>query len=191
MVISKVCTKCKEVKDSTEFRKQASNKDGLQYECKECINKRGKARYDAKKDHIIQKNIEWQNNHRGTHNKTARKYYYSINARLGRGLKKVIKSCLGLSSIDTKQFIGIDLDGFVAYIETKLPQGFLLSEYEKRWVLAFKEAPVDDSVLDNPEQISKYLDYNNLETVEKLSRKHTDFGGLVERRKKSLVSENS
>ncbi len=44
----KQCTKCKEVKELTEFAKQTSNKNGLQSKCKDC----DKAYYQVNKDKI-------------------------------------------------------------------------------------------------------------------------------------------
>ena len=33
----KVCSKCKEEKEQTEFYKRKTSKDGLRTECKECV----------------------------------------------------------------------------------------------------------------------------------------------------------
>ena len=42
----KRCTKCSEIKLLTEFNKDKTNKDGLQYKCKECSNKYSKSKYN-------------------------------------------------------------------------------------------------------------------------------------------------
>lgn len=42
---TKVCTKCKQEKDISDFHKKAKTKDGLRYECKTCRREYGKARY--------------------------------------------------------------------------------------------------------------------------------------------------
>lgn len=36
--MSKVCTECKQTKSTTEFNKCKTNKDGLQYNCKQCVS---------------------------------------------------------------------------------------------------------------------------------------------------------
>ncbi len=58
----KVCTKCKEQKPLTAFRKQSSTKDGLKYYCKECDNEMAKSYYSKNKNKIVDKVKERQKN---------------------------------------------------------------------------------------------------------------------------------
>lgn len=48
----KKCNKCKKEKPLTEFSKFKKTKDGLQYQCKDCVKSYDKARYEANKDKI-------------------------------------------------------------------------------------------------------------------------------------------
>ncbi len=60
MPIMKICTKCKEQKPLSAFRKQSSTKDGLKYYCKECDNQTAKKYYEKNKNKIIEKVTQWQ-----------------------------------------------------------------------------------------------------------------------------------
>jgi len=57
----KECSKCLETKELSEFSKCTSNKDGLQYKCRECNKKDNhKFRTEINPEH----HHEWQSNHR-------------------------------------------------------------------------------------------------------------------------------
>lgn len=60
METSKSCSKCKEVKPLSDFRKQKSTKDGYKYVCRKCDNDVQKQRYTTKKPDYIAKVKEWQ-----------------------------------------------------------------------------------------------------------------------------------
>src|ERR1039457_4713194 len=55
----KVCTKCKENKELTEFYKRKINKDGLQCQCKKCHGNCNK---------------KWKNNNKDAYNAARRKW---------------------------------------------------------------------------------------------------------------------
>ena len=74
----KVCTKCKEQKPLSAFRKQSSTKDGLKYYCKECDNQTAKKYYEKNKNKIISKVTECQKNNPDKV-KTYKKSYYGKN----------------------------------------------------------------------------------------------------------------
>tara|TARA_Y100001973_G_C5080122_1_gene272046 strand:+ start:72 stop:365 length:294 start_codon:yes stop_codon:yes gene_type:complete len=74
----KVCTKCKEQKPLTAFRKQSSTKDGLKYYCKECDNEMAKSYYSKNKNKIVDKVKEWQKNNPDKV-KNYKKSYYGKN----------------------------------------------------------------------------------------------------------------
>ena len=52
---TKVCSKCKIYKPLLEFYKQSDKKDGLTYQCKDCIAKRLKKYYIDNKQNILMK----------------------------------------------------------------------------------------------------------------------------------------
>ena len=54
----KVCAKCKESKELSEFSKNRSKKDGLSSYCKICDNKRTKDYQDRNKEEVLRKHRE-------------------------------------------------------------------------------------------------------------------------------------
>lgn len=48
--MTKYCGSCKQDKETTEFARNITKKDGLQNACKLCINRFSKARYERSKD---------------------------------------------------------------------------------------------------------------------------------------------
>jgi hypothetical protein len=60
LVITKVCTTCKNSKPLGSFRRQSKNKDGLKYTCVDCDDARARKRYYQKKDSIISNVKKWQ-----------------------------------------------------------------------------------------------------------------------------------
>ena len=58
----KKCTKCKEVKQLTDFSKSKNHKDGLQYECKSCKAEYAKHFYERMKfDSLYKLYIQFKN----------------------------------------------------------------------------------------------------------------------------------
>ena len=62
IIITKLCKKCGTEKPLSEFRKQSTTKDGLQYHCKICGSKIAKNRYEKSRKKIIKKVKVWQEN---------------------------------------------------------------------------------------------------------------------------------
>jgi dTDP-D-glucose 4,6-dehydratase len=60
--MEKECHKCHQFKDILEFNKMARSKDGLKTVCKKCDRCYNEERYALKKEKIISKVREWQNN---------------------------------------------------------------------------------------------------------------------------------
>lgn len=60
MEVLKRCTVCQVDKPLNEFNRQAANKDGLRYDCKECCAARNVERYTLKKAVIVDKVKNWQ-----------------------------------------------------------------------------------------------------------------------------------
>jgi len=69
--MEKMCTKCKEVKDSSEFSKDKNSKDGIYTICKDC--KKGYY-YNNKKEHSLFMKLYYQNNKEKI-NKQHKEYY--------------------------------------------------------------------------------------------------------------------
>jgi len=59
MTETKVCTKCSESKQLSEFNKRRASKDGLAYRCRDCLSIQKKAYYSSNSDKILAKNKSW------------------------------------------------------------------------------------------------------------------------------------
>ena len=55
----KKCSKCKETKQSSEFYKDNSKKDGYRPDCKACSKKRNKERYKENKEWFVEKSKKY------------------------------------------------------------------------------------------------------------------------------------
>lgn len=71
----KICNKCREEKELSEFRKDSSRKDGYEYVCKTCIRKKDENRYWSNPDKERDRGIKyyWDNLERQRNNSKAYK----------------------------------------------------------------------------------------------------------------------
>lgn len=58
IVLSKVCSSCKNEKNASEFRKQSRNKDGLKYVCKQCDDNKQRELYLRNREKRIKQVID-------------------------------------------------------------------------------------------------------------------------------------
>jgi len=79
--MDKVCTKCKELKPLTEFRKQSRTKDGRKYVCRPCDSAAARDRYSDKKKTYIKLVKEWQSNNKDKVKDYKKKYYKKTKKR--------------------------------------------------------------------------------------------------------------
>jgi hypothetical protein len=86
---TKRCTKCQEEKPATLefFSKHSGQKDGLNYCCKLCGNKRGKKYRENNKEKIAENNRRWNEKNRKEYSKQYRK------DNLEKCLKREAESC--------------------------------------------------------------------------------------------------
>lgn len=56
----RVCTKCREWKEFSEFYKSNSNKSGFDSKCKKCESERGKAKYQRNKESVLKRQTEYR-----------------------------------------------------------------------------------------------------------------------------------
>lgn len=77
--MDKTCTKCKELKPLSEFRKQSRTKDGYKYVCKPCDSAAARDRYSDKKKTYIKLVKEWQSNNKDKVKNYKKKYYQKVS----------------------------------------------------------------------------------------------------------------
>ncbi|MHA2246060.1 MAG: hypothetical protein ACXADY_13940 [Candidatus Hodarchaeales archaeon] len=71
----KRCSQCREMKPTYEFHKNKTRKDGLSPQCKECVGKRAKRRYKARREEYITKQREYSRRNMEKERERLRKYY--------------------------------------------------------------------------------------------------------------------
>lgn len=70
----KICTKCKEEKDVTQFNKAKKLRDGLTYYCKSCISESKKLYYQKNKDNVKSACLKYYNENRDAVNERNREH---------------------------------------------------------------------------------------------------------------------
>ena len=71
----KQCTKCISFKDTSEFSRNAKNKDGFRYACKSCEKKAAAAHYRKNSPKIKGQVVEWQEQNSNKTKEYKRDYY--------------------------------------------------------------------------------------------------------------------
>lgn len=56
----KICTKCNQPKELSEFKKQSATKDGLSYSCRVCAKLTAQSHYNNNKNKIISQVQNWK-----------------------------------------------------------------------------------------------------------------------------------
>lgn len=119
----KQCTKCKQVKELTEFNKSKHHKDGLKYQCKSC-----QADY-AK--YYIQKNKLRLNKHRVEYHKNRLQYddLYKLRYNLRNRINSAFKRKTHYNKPKTMEALGVDWEVAKAHIERQFKKGMSWSNY--------------------------------------------------------------
>lgn len=81
----KTCSKCKVEKSLSEYQKNKSNSDGLQYQCKQCRKETCRLSYkknfEKNADNRKKRDLEWRLNNREKHLAKLQKYRKSTNGK--------------------------------------------------------------------------------------------------------------
>lgn len=119
----KQCTKCKELKELTEFNKSKHHKDGLKYQCKSC-------QADYAKDYI-QKNKLRLNKHRVEYHKNRLQYdeLYKLRYNLRNRINRAFKRKTHYKKPKTIEALGVDWEVAKAHIERQFKKGMSWSNY--------------------------------------------------------------
>lgn len=89
----KKCTKCFDVKELSEFRRQKQNKDGYKYICKECDDEVQRQRYQAKKETCIKTVKEWQGKNHDKVKSYKRFYKQRHSIKFQNNEKRPVSDC--------------------------------------------------------------------------------------------------
>lgn len=93
----KTCSRCKEVKEVTEFNKHKGNIDGLQYNCNACRKAISAKYYDRTKEVQAEKSRRWREANIDRVKARGRKYYQENKEKIlqrqkGEGTKAYMRS---------------------------------------------------------------------------------------------------
>lgn len=83
------CSICHEIKDVSEFNKQAKAQNGLKYYCKECDKKKNHERYLKEKPRARYRAIKWQHEH-AKEFKDYKDYYFFLHPEKKQGKNKSV-----------------------------------------------------------------------------------------------------
>ena len=134
----KVCSGCKQHKNVSEYQKNKYKKDGMNNECRECVNRRYRMRSKAPKQY----DSEY-------------KLVTNLRSRMGAALRGKPKSQT------TKQLIGIDLETFTKWIEFQLEEGMTMKNYGSIWQLDHV-LPISSFNLLDEEELHKAMNWKNI-----------------------------
>ena len=172
--MSKTCTKCKKVKDLSEFYKDKGRSDGLRSHCKECIRA-----YDA--DPVYRKRkAERQREHRQTEEaKKQRRIadrarvksdHRKLTNALGRALNNFVR---GSDTPRNRKLLGCTLAEFRAHIESQFDpwmnwdnRGLNTGEYNVTWqfdhIIPYKAFPTVEELEDYKYVVCHYTNVRPL-----------------------------
>ena len=139
---TKVCTGCHRDLPIKEFRKQAKNKDGLQYQCKMCHSSLNEKRYNLKKDEIIAQNVEWQAKNIDKKREFCRKYANSIVGKVKSRFNDAFKRLFGDFRESFFHLTATTAEALVKTIEKEFID-HQLNNYGKTWVFQFVNKDFD------------------------------------------------
>ena len=184
----KICSKCKDEKDVSEFSKDRSRKDGYAHFCKKCMKdyrQSDKGKNSSRKSIIKNKKLQkiyrqsekgralykrYRQNEKG---KEARRINQSVKYReddefrlkmLLRGrLNKALKSQNVIKSQKTLDLLGCDLDHLKQHLESQFQEGMSWENYGE-WHIDHKK-PCAAFDLTNENEQKECFNFKNLQPL--------------------------
>jgi hypothetical protein len=134
-IMEKQCKKCQVVKPLTDYRKQSCQKDGHQNECRECMDKRARARYEEKKDQIKAASVDWSKNNRSARKRIVNRYNNSPSGKINERLNEALTRVLGKVRDIFPHIIGLSPSDLALYLHNKIPEGLTWDDYPEKWIV--------------------------------------------------------
>lgn len=169
----KQCTKCNEFKQTSDYYKDSSKKDGLRPDCKQC----NKQHYQYNKTQILNYHKQYYQNHktekaeyRKSRKTEAAEYrrlrkqndaQFRLICNLRTRLSKAIKN----KSQSTKTLIGIDFDIFMKWIKFQMPAGYSMEDLGAK-IHIDHVIPLSSFNLTDENQLKKAMSWVNLQPLE-------------------------
>jgi hypothetical protein len=175
LVITKICSKCKEIKELNLFYKKTCNPDGLFAHCKICDGikrkkypKGNKEHYLKNRDKILQKNKEYKKNHREQINLRNRILFAEnpeskLRTRLRVRLCEAIRG--NYKSGSAVKDLGCSIEYLKKYIESKFKDGMTWKNWTNTGWHIDHIKPISSFNLNNKEELLKAVHYTNLQPL--------------------------
>lgn len=164
--MNKLCSKCKESKDISNFRKQSATKDGYKYYCKTCETPYHQQRYIRQREKILNNQKIWNHNNRDIINKYRRINNKLPINRIKKNLRKRIKELIS-HPYEQSKHIGCSGKFLKQYLESKFLPGMNWDNYgfgDNKWHVDHIK-PLSLFNLDDKEQLMLANHYSNLQPL--------------------------
>jgi hypothetical protein len=179
----KTCSKCKEVKNFSDFSKRKATKDGFQNQCKQCLNNWQKENYNRNKDRINQRRQAY---YYANHEESKRKLRerrktehvkiwrakchkenynnnecYKLKMLIRRRTSKAFKSKGVCTNIKTLEILGVSVDIAKAHLEKQFTKGMSWGNHGE-WHI---DHIIPLASANTEEEIIKLCHYTNLQPL--------------------------
>lgn len=171
---TKICKKCKEVKDISHYsKKNKGSKDGFQFDCKECQNKRNKESYYRNKENVLKRQREYNKNNKerikqrvNIYQKQKRQkdisFKIAFNYRIR--IRNAIKG-IAAKSDTTINLLGCSVEEFKIYLESKFSKNMNWDNYGYYGWHIDHIKPCSSFDLSDPVEQQKCFHYSNLQPL--------------------------
>ena len=182
--MTKTCSKCRKVKELSEYPKDRSTKSGYTSSCKECryskTNEWARNNYQNNKEEILEKHSDWrrknwdavakQRKESGYNKRSRNKWYHNkakhnINHVLKERLRSRMRNTItkGYKSAASIKLLGCDIDHFKQHLENKFTEGMAWDNYGE-WHIDHI-IPCDSFDLTIAENQEKCFNYTNTQPL--------------------------
>jgi hypothetical protein len=145
----KICKKCKIAKPIEEFSKHSITKDGLSYNCKQCV----KDEHKKKSDYYISKTLEWRKK-----NKEAIKLR-NIKKKTINKIEKIVRMSEGANPDKYIDFMSCSYGDLKRYISGFFDEKIPYSKFKISWNINFKRK-FEEFDLTKEEELNKITNLN-------------------------------
>lgn len=186
----KICTKCKEHKDISEFARDMTKKSGIRSACKACVRNNSKNYYIKNREKEIKRCSEYNKKNKEKHAKHNRDYYknnkaaclkrssayekrkmksdpiYRLKRILRDRFRKALKNDYKNGSAVTD--LGCSIEEFKKYLESKFQPGMSWDKFHNGEIHLDHIKPLCIFNLQDEKQLKEALNYKNLQPLWKL-----------------------
>ncbi len=172
---TKICTKCKVEKPFNDYYKHKNGKDGLNPVCKLCWKEENKMfeqnnpRYEYRSKRY--QSIKTEHN-KAVIKRTKERYNNDIEFKLLSNIRsRILKAIKGYTkSKTTKELLGIDIEQYKIYLESKFKEGMDWNNHGSVWEIDHI-MPCDSFDMLDPKQQKQCFHYTNTQPLFKIQNR--------------------